>query len=127
MDTHLAIPIIDEYLHNHGEVIVQEAERAGLDPALACALVEQETGDGSNIFGCDGRNFDTPEEVPFCRVRVTAERVQVLLSHIKEHGFEASNCVGLTQLTYPPLIRQAEEMGGGRLRGYWPCSRMWTW
>jgi hypothetical protein len=107
-----AIPIIDEHLNGHGQVIVEEAERAGLDLDLACALVEQESG-GRNIFGADHREAcESPEMPPFCHVRVTAERVGQLLLHIEEHGFGASNGIGLTQLTYPPLIRMAEEMGG---------------
>jgi hypothetical protein len=105
-----AIPVIDQYLNGHGQVIAEEAERAGLALDLACALVEQESG-GRNIFGCDHR-IEYPEEPPFCRVRVTAERVGQLLLHIDEYGYGASNGIGLTQLTYPPLIRMAEEMGG---------------
>jgi hypothetical protein len=105
--------LIDEYLNGHGTVIAEEAERAGLDLDLACALVEQESGSGQNIFGADdSADPEHPYEPPFYRVRVTAERVAQLLAHIDEHGYEASNGVGLTQLTYPPLIRLAEEMGG---------------
>jgi hypothetical protein len=101
--------LIDEYLNGHGQVIAEEAEGAGLGLDLACALVEQESG-GRNIFGCDGRNFDEPDEVPFCHARVTAEKVQMLLANIDAGG--ASNGVGLVQLTYPMYIRQAEGMGG---------------
>jgi hypothetical protein len=104
------IAVIDEYLNGHGQVIVEEAEGVGLDLALACALTEQESG-GRNIFGAD-HGCESPETPPFCHVRVTAERVGQLLLHIEEHGFGASNGIGLTQLTYPPLIRMAEEMGG---------------
>jgi hypothetical protein len=104
--------IIDTHLNGHGQVIAEEAERAGLDLDLACALVEQESG-GQNIFGADHPEAAKyPTEPPYYRVRVTAERVQGLLFHIERYGYGASNGVGLTQLTYPPLISQAEEMGG---------------
>jgi hypothetical protein len=109
MDTYYAIGIIDELLSHHGTVIVEEAQRAGLELALACALVKQESG-GRNIFGCDGRNFENPDEVPFCGVRVTAERVRQLLEHIASGG--DSNGVGLVQLTAPELIKRAEALGG---------------
>ena len=46
------IALIDLELNGYGEVIFREAQRAGLDLDLACALVEQESG-GRNIFGCD--------------------------------------------------------------------------
>jgi hypothetical protein len=106
------LDVIDEHLHHHGRVIVAEAERAGLELALACALVEQESG-GENIFGCDSQNFDEPLEVPFCRVRVTRERVQELIRHIDAWG--TPNGVGLTQLTTPSLVKRAESLGGAHL------------
>ena len=37
----------------------------------------------------------------------------MLLEHVDDGG--GSNGVGLTQLTYPPLILDAEEMGGAHL------------
>lgn len=84
----------------HALKIAQEARRAGLPLDLAYALVEQESG-GRNIFGCDhgaGRAF--------CHQEVTRERVQALLRSGLANG------VGLTQLTYPPLVREADRIGG---------------
>ena len=104
------IAIIDDLLHGHGDVIYKEAELIGLDLALACALVEQESN-GLNIFGCD-HGSKSPEEPPYCRVKVTAERVGLLLQHIEENGFSASNGVGIVQLTWPPLIWDAQDLGG---------------
>jgi hypothetical protein len=114
MDDAEKISVINLYLSGRGEVIAREAEGAGLGLAMACALIEQESG-GRNIFGCDheSENIWIP---PFCNVPVTWERVQMLLQHIDEGG--GSNGVGLSQLTYPPLIREAEALGGAHLPRY---------
>ena len=105
------IALIDLELNGYGEVIFREAQRAGLDLDLACALVEQESS-GRNIFGCDfGPEWTWSP--PFCGIPVTRERVQMLLEHVDDGG--GSNGIGLTQLTYPPLILDAEEMGGAHL------------
>jgi hypothetical protein len=110
----VSVEIIDLHLHGRGEVIIREAERAGLKLPLACALVEQESN-GRNIFGGDHgpENTWTP---PFYRIPVTWERVQMLLQHIDEGG--ESNGVGLSQLTAPELIRSAEALGGAHLPRY---------
>jgi soluble lytic murein transglycosylase-like protein len=110
----MSAEIIDLHLHGRGEVIIREAERAGIKLPLACALIEQESG-GRNIFGCDHgpANTWTP---PYCNVPVTWERVQLLLQHIDEGG--GSSGVGLSQITYPPLIREAEALGGAHLPRY---------
>ena len=105
------IALIDLELNGYGEVISREAQRAGLDLDLACALVQQESG-GRNIFGCDFGSEWTWSP-PFCHVPVTRERVQMLLEHVDDGG--GSNGVGLTQLTSPALILDAEEMGGAHL------------
>jgi hypothetical protein len=95
---------IDDRLNGHGQVIVEEAERAGLDLALACALVEQES-DGRNIFGCDhpGPVRDRP---PYCNHEVTKERVKKLIAS------QFMNGVGLTQLTWFTFVDDAEDLGG---------------
>jgi hypothetical protein len=101
----------------HGRIVYEEAKAAGysmtlneegrLDIADACAMVDHESMGGQNIFGCDSGGI-------FCNEHVTADRVQKLLRHIDNGG--ASNGIGLTQITYPPLIYEAEEMGGA----HWP-------
>jgi hypothetical protein len=98
------IATIDDRLNGHGQVIVEEAERAGLDLALACALVEQES-DGRNIFGCDhpGPVRDRP---PYCNHEVTKERVKKLIAS------QFMNGVGLTQLTWFTFVEDAEDLGG---------------
>lgn len=82
--------------------IIWEARRAGLPISLAFALVEQESA-FRNIFGHDRGG-------PFPGQTVTRSRVQALLRHVAGGG--TSNGVGITQLTWPPLIRAAEKHGG---------------
>ena len=105
------VELIDDLLDGHGEMIIEEARRARLELALACALVQQESL-GRNIFGHDWGDR-LADRVPFAHLPVTKARVQVLLRHVNSGG--ASNGVGLTQLTYPPFIRKAEEMGGAHI------------
>jgi hypothetical protein len=101
------IATIDDRLNGHGQVIVEEAERAGLDLALACALVEQESG-GRNIFGCDlGPVRDRP---PYCHHEVTQERVKKLIA-----SPPMMNGVGLTQLTWFTFVEDAEDLGGAHI------------
>src|SRR4051794_35266680 len=100
------IAIIDERLNGQGRVIVEEARRAGLDLAVACALVEQESG-GRNIFGCD--HGDVGGQPPYCNQEVTQERVQALIAS------PYSNGVGLTQLTYYAYVDEAEKLGGAHI------------
>jgi hypothetical protein len=89
-----------------GPTILAEAAKADLRPALALALVEQESG-FRNIFGCDQGPRETP---PWCHQKVTRKRVQALIDHVERGGI--SNGVGLTQLTSIGFIRQAEAEGG---------------
>jgi hypothetical protein len=100
------ITIIDGRLNGQGRVIVEEARRASLDFAVACALVEQESG-GRNIFGCD--HGDVGDQPPYCNQEVTQERVQALIASGDANG------VGLTQLTYPPFVQEAEDLGGAHI------------
>lgn len=89
-----------------GSTILAEAAAARLPPALALALVEQESG-FRNIFGCDQGPRET---APWCHQDVTRERVKALIDHVEHGGI--SNGVGLTQLTSIGFIRQAEAEGG---------------
>lgn len=98
--------IIDRHLGGNGQVIVAEARDSGLDLALACALVEQESG-GRNIFGCDhGPIGDSP---PYCHQPVTKERVKALIDSPYMNG------IGLTQITWWEFVLEAERMGGADL------------
>jgi hypothetical protein len=93
----------------YGSLIVDESERARVDLALACALVEQESG-FRNIFGCD---HGPRSSAPWCHQDVTKERVQALIGYVRRGG--GSNGVGLTQLTSPDYIYRAESLGGAHL------------
>lgn len=107
--------VIEANLEN-GAVVYTEAKKLGvpmslnedgtIDIADIAAVVDHESAGGQNVFGCDSGGL-------FCNEEVTRERVDQLLAWIEEGG--NSNGVGLTQLTYPPLIYRAEERGGAHL------------
>jgi hypothetical protein len=100
------ITTIDDRLNGHGQVIVEEAQSSGLDLALACALVEQESG-GRNIFGCDhGFIGDRP---PYCHQQITKDRTKKLMDSRFMNG------VGLTQLTWFTFVEEAEQLGGAHI------------
>src|ERR1044072_2299001 len=82
---------------------IQEARKARLPLSWAFALVEQESG-FRNIFGHDSGSILKGRHV-------TKARVADLLRFTVAGG--NSNGVGLTQLTWPPLIRKANAAGGG--------------
>lgn len=81
---------------------IEEARAAGIPLSWAFALVEQESG-FRNVFGHDRGSILHGQHV-------TAARVRRLLHHIDRGGI--SNGVGLTQLTWPPLLREADRNGG---------------
>ena len=97
------VATINNRLNDQGQIIVDEAKSEDLDLALACALVEQESG-GYNIFGCElGPVDDRP---PYCHHQVTRERVQKLIASPFMNG------VGLTQLTWFTFVEDTEALGG---------------
>lgn len=99
---------------SYGQEIVEEADRAGLHIAAACALVEQESG-GKNIFGADWGTRGV-DRVPFAHMPVADARVKALVAHVRAGG--VSNGVGLTQLTWRDFIYEAEAMGGAHIPRY---------
>ncbi len=102
-DKEQVLATINERLNGHGQVIVEEAEREGLNLDLACAMVEQES-DGRNIFGCDLGPID--DRPPYCHHPVTPDRVRALIDSPFMNG------VGLTQLTWFTFVEDAEAEGG---------------
>lgn len=92
-----------------GQVILEKAEKYVVRPSTVAALVEKESG-GRDIFGCDLGKRNT---APWCRQRVTRERLDALIRWVKNGG--NSNGVGWTQLTYFPFIEMAEDRGGAHL------------
>ena len=108
MNNQQRVEVIDEFLNDRGALIMDRARAAGLGIGIACTVVDKES-DGRNIFGADWGTAGV-DKVPFTSLPVTRARVQALLRHINSGG--KSNGVGLTQLTFPPFIRDAEERGG---------------
>lgn len=105
-----AIQVINRYAKEpHGQVIAEEADRAGLDLALAVALVDHESAGIQNIFGCDAGG-------PFCHEKVVPEKTRRLIAHVKAGG--TSQGVGLTQLTWKDFLYDAEKQGGLHLPRY---------
>jgi hypothetical protein len=84
---------------------VREARRHGVPLSWAFALVEQESG-GKNVFGADRGSI-------LAHQKVTKKRVAELLDYVRHGG--VSNGVGLTQLTWVPLIEEANKAGGAHL------------
>lgn len=96
----------NRYLPNPRDIsatrIIMEAERAGVLPSDAFALIEGESG-FRNVFGHDGGGM-------YAGQRVTAVKARLLLDAVR-HG-HVSNGVGVTQLTSEGLLEQAMNLGG---------------
>lgn len=91
-------------------MVLTEAKAAGLPPEFALAMLENETGiPQRNVFGCD---HGSTSNVPWCGQEVTRSRVRALLDS------PYSNGVGWTQLTYKPLVREADWAGGAHKPRY---------
>lgn len=88
-----------------GKDILQASKETGLRLNRACALVEQESW-GRNVFGCD---HGPRTSAPWCRQRVTKERVAQLRRHPLANG------VGTTQLTVDEFVGRADALGGAHL------------
>lgn len=81
-----------------------EARRAGLSFAVLCAVLEQETGGGHNVFGHDAvRN-------PIKGGSVTKDRY-MLYKHYRQQGLGMQG-VGPMQLTYYAYQDLADKLGG---------------
>src|SRR4051812_46366339 len=85
-------------------IAYQEAQRAGLEYAVLCAVLEQESGGGHNVFGHDRvRN-------PVVGGRVTKKRY--LLYRKYQRQGEGMQGVGPMQLTYYTYQDLADRYGG---------------
>lgn len=82
--------------------IADEAARAEIPYAVGFAAVEQESG-FKNIFGHDPGGMYPGQ-------RVTRNKVNAMVQAIR--AGRTSNGVGLTQLTYPAFIYEAQNLGG---------------
>lgn len=101
----------------HADAILYGHRQTGLELAICCAVVEQESG-FRNIFGCDyGPQGGKP---PWCHEEVTKARVAALLAQSRNNG------VGLTQLTYRPFVLEAEHLGGAHIAKYQCVVGFWV-
>ena len=100
-------------MRKHGivqpELTLRVAREVGLGLAIACSMLEKESGGGRNVYGHDAvRN---PVKSPPGRLlEVTQENYEQYKRH-RNAGLGAQG-VGPTQLTYPPLQDRADEAGG---------------
>lgn len=84
---------------------LQEAKRAGIGPALALAMVEQETGNGANIFGHDPTIF-------IGAGTVTKDKYLAYREARRRSGNRQMQGVGPLQLTWWELQDAADREGG---------------
>lgn len=83
---------------------VREAKRAGIPLSLACALLEQESSGGHNVFGHD------PVKVPQIKGgEVTRSRYRRYKALRPTHGMQG---VGPMQLTWWTYQDAADKLGG---------------
>lgn len=94
-----------------GYDVAEEADRAGLDLALCCALISQESG-GRNIFGADW-GVRGADRIPFAHLPCTKERVEALVAHVRSGG--VSNGVGPVQITWRDYLYEAQRLGGAHI------------
>lgn len=87
-----------------GADVVAAAAKAGLDLAVAAAMLEKESGGGDNVFGNDAGT--TVKGGP-----VTEARYKAYLADVRA-GRSNRNGVGPTQLTYGPFQDRADARGG---------------
>jgi len=93
--------------------IMQEARRAGISPALALAMIEQESGNGSNVFGHD-RDHRGAYIFPARdgTVKVTRALYQAYRARRGPKGVGGMQGVGPAQLTWWELQDRADRWGG---------------
>lgn len=84
---------------------LQEAKSAGIGPALAFAMIEQETTNGANVFGHDPTIFSGAGDV-------TEEKYKKYLRQRKATGNKMMQGVGPLQLTWWEFQDAADEAGG---------------
>jgi hypothetical protein len=89
----------------HPRITIAEAQRAGLRLALACAVLDKETGGGHNVFGHDPTIFVGAGKVT--KAKYTAYKKQRVAS-----GNRHMQGVGAMQLTWYELQDEADREGG---------------
>lgn len=86
-------------------IAYQEARRTGCNLAALCAVLEQETGGGRNVFGHDPTIFAGAGTV-------TKAKYQAYKQRRGPHGHGGMQGVGPMQLTYYSYQDQADALGG---------------
>lgn len=88
--------------------VVELAAAEGIDVACAATMLERESGGGRNVWGHDGVSTGG------AYVKGAAVTREAYLEYRREQdaGRIGAQGVGPTQLTYPPLQRQADAIGG---------------
>src|ERR687894_390055 len=86
-------------------MVVEEAKRAGLRLDYACAMLQKESGGGSNVFGHDPTIFVGAGKVTKAKY-LDYKRRRVASGNRLMQG------VGPTQLTYYTLQDRADAQGG---------------
>ncbi len=90
---------------------LQEAKAAGIGPALALAMVEQESGNGSNVFGHDPTIF-------IGAGTVTERNYKQYRAARRASGNRLMQGVGPMQLTWWELQDAADREGGAWIPRY---------
>lgn len=94
-----------KYGIKHPFKTVAEARRAKISVPLAAALVEQESGDGSNIFGHDPTIFSGAG-------KVTKDKYLAYKARRRASGNRLMQGVGPLQLTWWSTQDRADALGG---------------
>lgn len=107
--------VIEHYFKDlDGEALIEEAQRANLEVAAACAMISKETG-GRDIFGADWGRIGA-DRVPYSHLATTERRVDPLLGYVRRGG--VSNGIGVSQITSAPYVFRAEQAGGAHIPRY---------
>lgn len=94
--------VLKRYGFHRALTILDEADRAGISHALAVSMVEQETGNGANVFGHDPSIY--------CGAgRVTEKKYK---AYKRARGTTRMQGVGPLQLTWWSTQDAADRLGG---------------
>jgi hypothetical protein len=99
-------------MRDHGivfpRITLQEARRAGIELAVACGVLEQESSGGHNVFGHDPTIFAGAGEV----TRQKYLAYKRLRDDYRRRGLNRFQGVGPTQLTWYSYQDRADALGG---------------
>jgi hypothetical protein len=102
------VDILTQHGIRNPQLVIETAQTAGLELAAACAMLEKESAGGRNLWGQDG--------VPTGDAYVKGSEVtrDAYMAYVRaiELGRAGRQGVGPCQLTYGPLQKQADDLGG---------------